>query len=43
MKRKQLIPIAFLIVTLVGFSSCATKKKKKKCDTCPTWGYVSSK
>ncbi|MEN8838878.1 MAG: hypothetical protein ABF238_00055 [Flavobacteriales bacterium] len=41
MKRKQLIPFALLILMALVFSSCASKKKKKKCDTCPTWGYVS--
>jgi len=40
MKQKQLISTLVIVASLFMLSACATKKKKKKCDTCPTWSYV---
>ena len=40
MKNKtflKLLPLIFVIFLVAG----CTTSKKKKCDTCPTWGSVS--
>ncbi|MDA9066855.1 hypothetical protein N8289_02250 [Flavobacteriales bacterium] len=42
MKNKLAIKIIVIAVLAISFSSCTAKKKKKKCDTCPKWGYVYS-
>jgi len=39
MKKEQLIKLIFAIAMILALSSCVSKKKK--CNTCPTWGNVS--
>lgn len=41
MKKERLIKLFFAAVLIVACSSCVTKKKKK-CNTCPTWGGVQT-
>ena len=40
MKKNLLIKIVCVAAVAIAISGCTTKKKKKKCDTCPKWGYV---
>lgn len=39
MKKSQLIKLVLLAISIIAISSCVSKKKKK-CDTCPTWGAI---
>jgi hypothetical protein len=41
MKKAQLIKLFFATVLILALSSCVSKKKKK-CNTCPTWGQVQA-
>ncbi|MGB1040081.1 MAG: hypothetical protein ACPGVD_04350 [Flavobacteriales bacterium] len=42
MKKNQLVKIALIVFLFIGLSACTAKKKKKKCNTCPTFEYVAS-
>ncbi len=39
MKKQHLIKTLFATALILALSSCVTKKKKK-CDTCPSWGSI---